>query len=64
MCKKCYAEIQTDYLYCPRCGEKQKEEKTILEKADKKLDESDISLENQKETKNVKEELKQKNKEN
>ena len=64
MCKKCYAEIETTYLFCPECGEKQKEEKTILEKAEEKLDKSDISSENQREAKIVKEELQQKNKEN
>ena len=62
MCKKCYAEIETAYLFCPECGEKQKEEKTILEKAEEKLDKSDVSLKNQREAKIVKEELEQKNK--
>jgi len=64
MCKKCYAEIETSYLFCPQCGEKQKEEKTILEKAEEKLEKSDISSENKREAKIVKEELEQKNKEN
>ena len=63
MCTKCYAEIETDYLFCPQCGEKQTEEKTILEKAEEKLDEADISSENEREAKIVKEELEEKNKE-
>ena len=63
MCKKCYAEIETDYIFCPQCGEKQTQEKTVLEKAEEKLRESNISSENQKEAKIVREELKEKNKE-
>ena len=63
MCKKCFAEIETDYIFCPQCGEKQTEEKTILQKAEEKLDEADISSENGKEAEIVKEELQQKNKE-
>jgi len=61
MCNKCYAEIETDYLFCPQCGEKQKEEKTVLEKAEEKLKESNVSSENEKEAKIVKEELQEKN---
>ena len=62
MCKKCFAQIQTDYIFCPQCGEKQTEEKTILEKAKEKLEEVDISSENEKEAEIVKEELEEKNK--
>jgi len=64
MCKKCYAEIETDYIFCPQCGEKQTEVETVLQKADQKLEESDISSENQREAEIVKEELEEKNKEN
>lgn len=63
MCKKCYAEIETDYIFCPHCGEKQKEEKTVLEKAEERLDKSSVSTENEREEKIVKEELQEKNKE-
>ena len=63
MCKKCFAQIQTDYIFCPQCGEKQTEEKTILEKAKEKLEEVDISSENEKEAEIVKEELQEKNNE-
>ena len=63
MCKKCYAEIETDYIFCPQCGEKQKEEKTVLEKAEERLDKSSVSTENEREEKIVKEELQEKNKE-
>ncbi len=63
MCKKCFAEIETSAVFCPKCGEKQTEEKTVLEKAKEKLEESDISLENRKEEEIVKEELQEKNNE-
>ena len=63
MCKKCYAEIETDYIFCPQCGEKQKEEKTVLEKAEERLDKSSVSTENEREEKIVEEELQEKNKE-
>ncbi len=61
MCKKCFAEIERDALFCPKCGEKQTEEKTILEKAEEKLEKSDISQKNEKEAEIVEEELKEKN---
>ena len=64
MCKKCYAEIETDYMFCPQCGEKQTQEETILQKAEEKLEKSNISSENEREAKIVKEELQKKNKEN
>lgn len=63
MCKKCFAEIENDAKFCPKCGEKQTEEKTVLEKAEEKLEKSDISPENEKEAEIVKEELKEKNNE-
>lgn len=64
MCKKCYAEIETEFIYCPQCGEKQTEEKNVLQEAEERLDESEISSENQREAKIVKEELQEKNKGN
>ena len=64
MCKKCFAEIEINNMFCPKCGKKQTEEKTTLENAEEKLEESNISPKNNKEAKIVKEELKQKNKEN
>ena len=63
MCKKCYAEIETDYIFCPQCGEKQTEEKTVLQDAEEKLETANISSKNEKEAEIVKEELQQKNKE-
>ena len=50
-------------MFCSKCGEKQTEEKTVLEKAEEKLEKSDISPENEKEAEIVKEELEQKNNE-
>ncbi len=61
MCKKCFAEINNDDKFCPKCGEKQTEEKTVLEKAEEKLEQADISPKNEKEAKIIKEELEQKN---
>lgn len=63
MCKKCFAEIERDSMFCPKCGEKQAEEKTVLEKAEEKLEEANISPENEKEAEIVKEELEEKNSE-
>lgn len=63
MCKKCFAEIDTDAIFCQKCGVRQTEEKTILEKAEEKLKKSDISSENRKEAEIVKEELERKNSE-
>lgn len=63
MCKKCFAEIEKDSIFCPKCGEKQTEEKTVLEKAEEKLEKEDIFPENEKEAEIVKEELEQKNNE-
>lgn len=63
MCSKCFAEIEKDAMFCPKCGEKQTSEKTVLEKAEEKLEEADISPENEKEAEIVKEELKEKNNE-
>ncbi len=61
ICKKCFAEIEKDAMFCPKCGEKQTTEKTVLEKAEEKLEKTEIAPENEKEAKIVKEELEQKN---
>ena len=61
-CKKCFAEIDETAQFCPQCGEKQTEEKTVLEKTEEKLEKADISSERKKEAKDVKENLKEKNK--
>ena len=64
MCKKCFAEIEINDMFCSKCGEKQKEEKTVFEEAEEKLEKADISPKNEKEAEIVKEELQEKNKEN
>ena len=64
MCKKCFSEIEKESIFCSQCGAKQAKEKTVLEQAEEKLEQSDISAENEKEAKTVKEELKQKNTKN
>lgn len=63
MCKNCFAEIEKNALFCPKCGEKQTEEDTALEKAQEKLEEADISEGNKKEEEIVKQELEEKNNE-
>lgn len=63
MCKKCFAEIEKNTMFCPKCGEKQTEEKTVFEKAEEKLEKVEIAPENEKEAEIVKEELEQKNSE-
>ena len=63
MCEKCFAEIETNAMFCSQCGQRQTEEKTILEKAEEKLEQENISLQNTRERKIVKEELQQKNEE-
>lgn len=64
MCKKCFAEIEKESVFCSRCGVKQTKEKTVLEQAEEKLEQADISPKNEKEAEIVKEELKQKNTKN
>lgn len=64
MCKKCFAEIEKESVFCSQCGAKQRKEKTVLEQAEEKLEQADISLKNEKEAEIVKEELKQKNTKN
>lgn len=63
MCKKCFAEIEKNAMFCPKCGEKQTDEKTAFEKAEEKLEEVEIAPENEKEAEIVKEELEEKNSE-
>lgn len=61
MCPKCYAEINIEDQFCPKCGEKQTEEKTILEIAEEKLEETEIKPEKEEEAEIVKEKLEEKN---
>lgn len=60
ICKKCFAEIEKSSTFCPKCGEKQKEE-TVFEKAEIKLEETKINEKNKEKAKIVEEELKEKN---
>ena len=62
ICGKCFAEIEDKAMFCPQCGEKQTDEKTVLEKAEEKLEGKEIPEEKKKEAEAVKEELKEKNK--
>lgn len=61
MCSKCYAEIDVDAQFCPKCGEKQTEEKAVLNKVQEKLEEVEIKPEKEEEATKIKEELEEKN---
>ena len=61
LCTKCFAEIEVDDKFCSKCGERQTNEKTVLEKAEDKLKDEKITPDNKKESENILEELEQKN---
>lgn len=61
LCIKCFAEIEKDMQFCPKCGKKQNQERTVLEKAEEKLENAEISSKNIKEAEIVKKELEEKN---
>ena len=63
ICKKCFSEIETSSIFCSQCGERQTKQETVLEKAKEKLEKSEISPKNAKESEIVKEKLEQKNNE-
>lgn len=63
VCAKCFAEVDKDAQFCPKCGEKQNQEKTVFQKAEEKLEKSEISEDNIIEAEIVKEELEEKNSE-
>ena len=62
MCTKCYAEIDKEAKFCPKCGEEQTAEKTVLEKAEETLEKTEVSKEKQNEKEIVQEELQENNK--
>lgn len=62
ICQKCFAEIEKDVKFCPECGEKQPEaEETEAKEVEivEKLENSEVSPENQTEKEIVEEELKE-----
>jgi len=61
MCKKCFAQIEVNAKFCPECGDKQTGEETVFEKAEERLEKSEILPHNKEEAQIVKEELEQKN---
>ena len=61
LCKKCFAEMDKDANFCPKCGDKQSNEETVLEKAEGKIENDKISEEKKDEAKDVKTELQDKN---
>ncbi len=64
LCNNCFAEIEIESMFCPKCGKKQNEAKTVLEKAEEKLETAEIPQGKEDEAEIVKEELKEKNDEN
>ena len=58
-CNNCYAEIDCSSKFCQECGKRQTDEKTVKEEALEKLENSEITLENEKEAQIVEEELKE-----
>ena len=66
LCTKCSAEIETEALFCPKCGEKQpleQKEKTVKEEAIEKLEEGEVSPGKEKEAESVIKDLKEETKE-
>ena len=61
VCSKCYAEIDKEAQFCPKCGERQTAEETVLEKAEEKLEEAEIKPEKEVEAEEIKEKLEEKN---
>lgn len=64
ICTKCFAEIEDNSAFCPKCGKKQPEQKTVLEEAETKLEEAGILPENKGKKETVKKQLKEKNNNN
>lgn len=58
-CHKCYKEIEKDDKFCPNCGEKQTEEPAKEVEILDKLEDTQVSEENESEKQIVMEELKQ-----
>lgn len=58
-CKNCYEEIEIDDNFCPKCGEKQEDIKDEAKEVEilEKLEDSEISEDNQTEAEIVKENL-------
>lgn len=63
LCKKCATEVEKEATFCPKCGERLSEEPTKKEEAIQKLEEADIKPENEEKAEAVKEDLKEKIKE-
>lgn len=59
LCSKCSAELEDDVLFCPKCGEKQKDEPTVKEEALEKLENAEIEQDKVQEAEDVKEDLKE-----
>ena len=58
-CQKCFEEIEASSAYCPKCGEKQTDEKTVFEKAQENIKEVEVLPKNEKKKEAVEIELKE-----
>ena len=58
-CPKCFAEIEKECNFCPKCGEKQNDEKPQEVEILEELENADVEEENQNEKEIVEEELKE-----
>jgi len=58
-CNNCYAEIDYKSKFCPECGKRQTDEETVKEEALEKLENTEVSLENEAEAQIIQEELKE-----
>ncbi|MBO4816011.1 MAG: zinc ribbon domain-containing protein [Clostridia bacterium] len=47
LCKKCFAEIESDAAFCSKCGEKQEEVKSTFEKAEEEIKEVEVLPKNE-----------------
>ena len=57
LCSKCFEEIPNNAAFCPKCGEKQEDVKSVKEEALEKLEQTEISKDNKQEAETVKEKL-------
>ena len=63
VCEKCFAEMEDNAAFCPKCGEKQPEEQSTFEKAEEKLEQAEVLPGNKEKKEEAEEEVKEKNEE-
>ena len=57
LCSNCFEEMPKDAAFCPKCGAKQEDEKSVKEEALEKLEQTEIAEDNKQEAETVKQEL-------